>query len=104
MVVVADKILRIIGPTGRPSITAALSKLVVRERALEGQLREEKSAARPDDAAAQAEIRAKEDALREVRKKIEALKAQMAELDAQEKKEARAAQAVREVQAKTGIF
>lgn len=102
MVVVADKILRIIGPTGRPATNAELSKLTLKEKALEGQLRELKRATGADDAGLQQEIRKLEDAIKDVRKKMEPLKAQLEELNAQEEKEAEARAAARAAQNKTG--
>lgn len=95
MVVVADKILRIIAPSGRPATNAELSKLTLREKSLESQLREVKSATGMDDATRQQEIRKLEDAIKEIQKKMEPLKAQLEELKAQEEKEARASEAAR---------
>ncbi|WP_127090803.1 hypothetical protein [Aquabacter cavernae] len=102
MVVVADKILRIVGPTGKPATTAALNKLVLRENQLEAQLAEVKSARGTDEAAQQQEIRKLEEALKEVRKTMESLKAQLEELRAQEEKEGNVRSAAREALSKAG--
>lgn len=100
MVVVADKVLRIVGPSGKPATAAALNKLSLQEKALEQQLREVKGAGGMDAATRQQEVRKLEDAIKEVQKKMEPLKAQLEELRAQEEKEARASTAARSAQAK----
>ncbi|MBA4789007.1 MAG: hypothetical protein AB1698_16455 [Pseudomonadota bacterium] len=97
MVVVADKILRIIGPTGRPSTTAELSKLSLKEKELERQLRDVKGTRATDEAAQRAEIRKLEDALKAVQKAMEPLKKQLEELNKQEEKEAAVRAAARSV-------
>lgn len=99
MVVVADKILRIVGPSGRPATTAALSKLTLREKELQRQLQEVKGTAGTDAAAQQQDIRRLEDAIKEVQKAMEPLKKQLEELKAQEQKEADARAAARAVAA-----
>lgn len=90
MVVVSDKVLRIVAPNGRPATTAALAKLTQQEKGLERQLSEAKADRSGDDASRQAEIRRLETAIKEVQKQMEPLKAQLEELKKQEDKEAEA--------------
>lgn len=96
MVVVSDKILRIVAPSGRPATSAALAKLAQQEKGLERQLGEAKADRSLDEAGRQQEIRRLEAALKEVRKQMEPLKAQLEELKAQEDKEAEARAVLKE--------
>lgn len=96
MVVVSDKILRIVGPSGRPAMTSALAKLTQQEKGLERQLSEAKADRSMNDDARQQEIRRLETVLKEVRKQMEPLKAQLEAIKAQEDKEAEARAVVKE--------
>ncbi|MGU3494142.1 hypothetical protein ACLBXM_08870 [Xanthobacteraceae bacterium A53D] len=102
MVVVSDKILRIVAPSGRPATTAALYKLLLKEKALERQISEMKGASRTSEANLQAGLRRLENALKDVQKQMEPLKAQLQELKEQEDKEAEAQAVVREAALRKG--
>ncbi|MFG1479784.1 hypothetical protein V5F53_14155 [Xanthobacter sp. V4C-4] len=102
MVVVSDKILRVIAPFGKPATTAELSKLSLQEQALERKIREMKASSRPGEASFEPEIQKLKDALRAVQKKIEPLKDQLEELKAQEDTEAEARAAARETALRKG--
>ncbi|GGF82393.1 hypothetical protein GCM10007301_48110 [Azorhizobium oxalatiphilum] len=100
MVVVSDKILRIVSPFGKPATTAALNKLSLQEKSLERQILEMKSSAGAADI--QPEIQRLEDALRAVRDEMKPLKAQLEELKEQEEKEAEAGAVAREAALRKG--
>lgn len=102
MVVISDKILRIVAPSGRPATTAALYKLNLQEKALERQISELKSSSGTGGADVQEEIRKLETKLSEIQKKKEPLKAQLEELREQEDKEAEASAAAREAALRKG--